>query len=196
MHDDDEIVPICYRCGSITPLLGHRTQKIANGDKCVNCGHPFIRCCINFDILPLIEFVPADSHTDDEAVEWIRSIKVGKKNSGEDNNDMFGIEVNRSLESQQGASEYRPVRLGEHVLKSLCRDDIFACWPLVPDGRVRFFKNMIPDIAISLCQRTHRFFHEEDYEFSFLRDGFCPISRAKGIGSVSKTGCCVLHCFS
>ena len=29
-----------------------------NGDFCAHCGHPFIRNCIGFDTLPLVEFMP------------------------------------------------------------------------------------------------------------------------------------------
>lgn len=33
------------------------------GDVCTNCGHPFIRSFLNFEILPLVEFVPDDTVT-------------------------------------------------------------------------------------------------------------------------------------
>jgi intraflagellar transport protein 122 len=45
---------------------------MARGDVCTNCGHPFVRSFINFDILPLVEFVPEPSISDEEAIELIR----------------------------------------------------------------------------------------------------------------------------
>ena len=72
VRDDPDHLPVCYRCSSTNPLLNPFTNKFAKGDVCTNCGHPFVRSFINFDILPLVEFVPDPSITDDEAIELIR----------------------------------------------------------------------------------------------------------------------------
>ncbi|KAJ1434177.1 hypothetical protein B484DRAFT_394171 [Ochromonadaceae sp. CCMP2298] len=72
VRDDPDQLPVCYRCGSTNPLLNPFTNKNAKGDVCTNCGHPFVRSFINFDILPLVEFVPDPSITDAEAIELIR----------------------------------------------------------------------------------------------------------------------------
>jgi intraflagellar transport protein 122 len=72
VRDDPDHLPVCYRCGSANPLLNPFTNKFAKGDVCTNCGHPFVRSFINFDILPLVEFVPDPSITDEEAIELIR----------------------------------------------------------------------------------------------------------------------------
>lgn len=73
VRDEQEHLPVCYRCGSINPLLNPFTNKFAKGDVCTNCGHPFVRSFINFDILPLVEFVPELSISDEEAIELIRT---------------------------------------------------------------------------------------------------------------------------
>lgn len=72
VRDDPDHLPVCYRCGSTNPLLNPFTNKFAKGDVCTNCGHPFVRSFINFDILPLVEFVPDPSISDEEAIELIR----------------------------------------------------------------------------------------------------------------------------
>lgn len=72
MRDDPLHLPVCYRCGSTNPLLNPFTNKFSKGDVCTNCGHPFVRSFINFDILPLVEFVPEPTISDDEAIELIR----------------------------------------------------------------------------------------------------------------------------
>eukprot|EP01038_Epipyxis_sp_PR26KG_P005400 gene5400-7484_t len=72
VRDDPDHLPVCYRCGSTNPLLNPFTNKFAKGDVCTNCGHPFVRSFINFDILPLVEFVPEPSISDEEAIEFIR----------------------------------------------------------------------------------------------------------------------------
>lgn len=70
--DNPELLPACFRCGSTNPLLNPFSNRIAKGDVCTNCGHPFVRSFINFGILPLVEFVPDPSITDEEAIELIR----------------------------------------------------------------------------------------------------------------------------
>jgi intraflagellar transport protein 122 len=72
MRDAPDHLPVCYRCSSTNPLLNPFTNKMARGDVCTNCGHPFVRSFINFDILPLVEFVPEPSISDEEAIELIR----------------------------------------------------------------------------------------------------------------------------
>ncbi len=72
VRDDPDHLPVCYRCSSINPLLNPFTNKMARGDVCSNCGHPFVRSFINFDILPLVEFVPELAISDEEAIELIR----------------------------------------------------------------------------------------------------------------------------
>ena len=44
--------------------------------------------------------------------------------------------------------------------------------------RPRFFKNVIPDIAIATCASCNRFFPQEDFEFEVLKRGGCPVCRA------------------
>lgn len=72
VRDDPDHLPVCYRCSVTNPLLNPFTSKFAKGDVCTNCGHPFVRSFINFDILPLVEFVPETSISDEEAIEMIR----------------------------------------------------------------------------------------------------------------------------
>ncbi len=73
VRDDPDHLPVCYRCGSTNPLLNPFTSKFAKGDVCTNCGHPFVRSFVNFDTLPLVEFVPDPSISDEEAIDLIRS---------------------------------------------------------------------------------------------------------------------------
>lgn len=72
VRDAPDHLPVCYRCSSTNPLLNPFTNKLARGDVCTNCGHPFVRSFINFDILPLVEFVPEPSISDEEAIDLIR----------------------------------------------------------------------------------------------------------------------------
>jgi intraflagellar transport protein 122 len=82
MRDEPDILPVCYRCSSTNPLLNPFTNKFAKGDVCTNCGHPFVRSFINFDILPLVEFVPDQRISDEDAIDMIRLSPGDKRRSG------------------------------------------------------------------------------------------------------------------
>lgn len=94
VRDAPDHLPVCYRCSSTSPLLNPFTNKLTRGDVCTNCGHPFVRSFINFDILPLVEFAPEPSISDEEASDLIRqppttqfmsskgSSKLSKKKGG------------------------------------------------------------------------------------------------------------------
>lgn len=67
-------------------------------------------------------------------------------------------------------------------LRALRRQDIFV----VPAGSCgperKFYKNMMADIPLALSRPCGRFFHEEDFEFAYLREGRCPLSRVEDVG--------------
>jgi intraflagellar transport protein 122 len=74
VRDNPDYLPVCFRCGSTNPLLNPFTNKFAKGDICTNCGHPFVRSFINFEILPLVEFVPEPNIPDLDAIDMIRQL--------------------------------------------------------------------------------------------------------------------------
>lgn len=45
--------------------------------------------------------------------------------------------------------------------------------------KTRFFKNLIPDMNIRLCEHCNHFFHEDDFELLYLEKGYCPFCRKK-----------------
>jgi intraflagellar transport protein 122 len=98
VRDDPDHLPVCYRCGSTNPLLNPFTNKFAKGDVCTNCGHPFVRSFINFDVLPLVEFVPDPSISDEEAIELIRQPPPAPSGKGQP----FGAGAGRSKAGGKG----------------------------------------------------------------------------------------------
>lgn len=79
-------------------------------------------------------------------------------------------------------STYTPVVVGASCLRALRREDVFRVPPGTSGACSRFFKNMMPDIPLALSQPCGRFFHEEDFEFSHIKEGRCPFSRVKDVG--------------
>jgi intraflagellar transport protein 122 len=79
VSDEKDYLPTCFRCFTVNPLLNPFTKY--KGDVCTSCGHPFVRSFINFEILPLVEFVPEPSISDEEAIELIRQSSSKESNS-------------------------------------------------------------------------------------------------------------------
>jgi intraflagellar transport protein 122 len=258
VRDSPDQLPSCYRCSSTNPLLNPFTNKFAKGDVCTNCGHPFVRSFINFDILPLVEFVPEPSISDEEAIELIRtnasagrSPRAGKGKGGgwnegkmgdadamtfdsmDSNGDdlmggggghseeLFANCLNRALENQVSELLYRnyctalcnlPLADECHVLHSRYGGygHTAAGYEAIGGVRVQAVlfrqasyilqvsgdpntvlvcdvtcvcRNMLPEVvAIAISQSCHRFFHLEDFEFSYLSNKSCPFSRLKDVG--------------
>ena len=71
-----------------------------------------------------------------------------------------------------------PLCVDEAVLKSLRPSEVFV--RKFPDGTLptQYFKHMIPDLSVGLCNNCNHFFHQEDLEFEVLKLGHCPFCRA------------------
>ena len=176
-HDEDtqEVLPICYRCGTANCVIDSVTLNQTIGDSCKNCLHPFVRCHLNFDALPLVEFQPSDDISAQEAMSLI----CENTNETALSSNLFNEAINQRLSSHE-VGKYKPVIIDAKTLKSLNREDIY-----IIDGSSRFFRNMIPEIGIAVCQNCQTFFHEEDYEYAYLKEGVCPVCQKKSSCYVS-----------
>lgn len=82
--DRDELLDTCYRCKQIVP------QIAAQGDRCPNCFHPFVRCFSSFVNLPLVEFTLSNDLSDADAERMIRSGIGGMKTNSNGAEDGMG----------------------------------------------------------------------------------------------------------
>ncbi|XP_065066835.1 intraflagellar transport protein 122 homolog isoform X1 [Rhopilema esculentum] len=190
-HDNEDLLPICYRCSTTNPLLNNK------GNQCINCAQPFVHSYIGFEILPLVEFMLEDDIEDEEAIKLIETeaLQTNKKDKhkfqqsenmqslrfdefedavGEDE-DPFSTKV---MTFEQGGGEFTPVLIGRKALKNLNRNEVFIKrWP--EPLRYQYYKNIIPDVSIKMCQSCFRMFHTEDFELALLQHGHCPFCRFK-----------------
>ena len=176
MEDDKDLLTVCFRCGSCQPLLQKDWKR--GVDSCSSCMHPFVRCMINFDVLPLVEFTPISSLNHDQVLEMIMSSSGGKK-EGE---DLFSDAINMALTDTE--NDYSVVEANRKMLELLDRSDIFLR-KCAKKKTVQYFKNMIPEIGISICHTCLQFFHEEDFEYSFLKRQCCPVCKSEVVKNVS-----------
>lgn len=72
--DEEELLPLCYRCSHHNALVSpeHRgTSSGACGNECANCGQPYVFSFASFEPLPLVEFILPEDISDEEALNLI-----------------------------------------------------------------------------------------------------------------------------
>mmetsp|Transcript_24173 Transcript_24173/g.65451 ORF Transcript_24173/g.65451 Transcript_24173/m.65451 type:complete len:1251 (-) Transcript_24173:228-3980(-) len=197
--DSEELLCMCYRCRTNNPLLN------TSADECVACKHPFVRSFATFDQLPLVRFDLPPHIGPEEALRLVarepppmtRAKKAPKKSNpwqddgnaqilslgGDDmedddfdSDDPFVQALNESV--SESSTAFRAVEVDEEMLLSFRREHVFVQkWPssAVP---WTWWKNMIPELAISQCSTCNHFFNAEEWEFAVLSKGCCPFCRA------------------
>jgi intraflagellar transport protein 122 len=75
--DKEGLAVTCYRCLHTNPLV----NNIGTGDCCVNCSSPFMRCNGTFDVLPLVEFKPAEGISRQQSIKLLSQLPGGVDDS-------------------------------------------------------------------------------------------------------------------
>ncbi|XP_056191669.1 intraflagellar transport protein 122 homolog isoform X2 [Falco biarmicus] len=189
-HDNEELVPLCYRCSTNNPLLNNL------GNVCINCRQPFVFSASSYEVLHLVEFCLEDGITDEEAVALI-DLEAPALNKGEnkwqemmtdhaqslrldDNTDITEDDdpFTAKLSFEQGGSEFVPVIVNRAVLQSMSRRDVLIKrWP--KPLRWQYYRSLLPDASITMCPSCFQMFHTEDYELLILQHNCCPFCRRR-----------------
>ncbi|CEG41209.1 intraflagellar transport protein 122 homolog [Plasmopara halstedii] len=107
--------------------------------------------------------------------------------------DLFEQALNRqatygaSVGHRSGAPQYRVLELDAQTLQSLRPNEVFIVKYPTQAIRPKYYKNMIPEIKIHLSPHCRRFFHEEDFEFEYLKAGFCPCCQVSELETLNQT---------
>ncbi|XP_066911742.1 intraflagellar transport protein 122 homolog isoform X2 [Clytia hemisphaerica] len=191
-QDNQDLLSMCYRCSTTNPLLNNK------GNQCINCSQPFIHSFIGFEVLPLVEFILEDGISDEEAVRLIKMDSLSGSSprdhwqeSGNDQsqsmrleNDTGGLDedddpfTSKLMSFDQGGGQYQPVVIGQNTLKKLSRTTVFIKEWQAP-LRYQYYRNLIPEISITMCKSCWRMYHAEDFELLMLQNGCCPFCRGK-----------------
>jgi len=186
--DHEDHYPTCLRCATPNSLINNSPGE--QGDSCMHCGHPFIRSLKSFDLLPLVEFVPEPGCSDLDAFAMLQTelASEARVDNGVDrisfdrpessDADAFSKYMLSKDFSQQGLP-YDPLQVPEKVLKQTSMDNVFVVKWRSEGKRWQFFKNIIPDVRVCICNSCNSFFHEEDLETICLSNGNkCPLCKA------------------
>jgi intraflagellar transport protein 122 len=197
--DKDELLPVCYRCSSTNPLLSNQ------GDICISCQHSFVRSFCSFENLPVVEFCLEDDITDEEAERLIRmeaeaSWQKKKPVSEWQESDTGNVQTLQMVSEPQIEEDISDdpftrqlmnierdgtamLRADRSMLRQLNKDEVFIYrWPS-PGLRNQYFRLMLPDVPVILCESCNHLFHEEDFEFAVLQNLSCPFCRAEPPGT-------------
>merc|ERR1712094_35583 len=108
--------------------------------------------------------------------------------AGDGAEDMFSELL---MNSQPPGDVFEPVCVDVRILGSMRREEVYCMKPVHPDLPWRYFKTMMPEMPLTLCEDSQLFFREEDLEFYMLQHGQAPMTRAKtmaGFGAGSGGG--------
>lgn len=94
------------------------------------------------------------------------------------------------LETQVNPDMTKPVEVDERVMMNMRYEEIYIVdfskfCPKIPR---RYFKNMVPDVSITMCENCCNFFLQDEYEFAYIEKGHCPfcrnVEKDKGVKNV------------
>ncbi|XP_012279174.1 intraflagellar transport protein 122 homolog [Orussus abietinus] len=176
-RDPEELLPLCYRCSTFNSLL---PASNVFSNSCVQCGLKFQHSFVMFEILPLVEFELEENITDEEAEKLIEeplppsesSNSIDQLTLADEEADLFTARLMR-YENKLGGST---ITVGRGVLTSMEPSTVLiAKWP--KPFKTRYFRNLLPDLQVTLCKTCLKLFHSDDYELALLRYGHCPFCR-------------------
>ncbi|CAE8678918.1 unnamed protein product [Polarella glacialis] len=95
-----------------------------------------------------------------------------------------GADVQKMLDAASyfvPGEPYEPVKIDRETLAELRPEEIYTSdfrkySSLLP---IRFFRSMIPEVAIAVCASCGNFFHQETWELEFLQNKCCPYCGSK-----------------
>ena len=102
---------------------------------------------------------------------------------------MFTIKLLEKLDTLTG-KEYKPIEVDEKVLKSMRFEEVYILDYSHFNSQYpkRYFKNIVADVAINMCENCCKFFIQDEYDFAYMELGHCPFckhtEKDKGVRNV------------
>ena len=83
------------------------------------------------------------------------------------------------MDSQVTPENYKPVMVKENVMRHMRFEEVFIIdmSHFCPSYPKKYFKNMVPDVAITKCEQCNKFFIQDEYEFAYMEFGHCPFCK-------------------
>ncbi|KAJ3215015.1 hypothetical protein HDU67_000968 [Dinochytrium kinnereticum] len=169
--DREDLLPVCFACSTVNPLIHLK------GDACASCSEPFIRSFYSFETLPLVQFVPDDGISDEDAEMLIRSEpaaapskKSGKKSKRDDPASLDEDFEKQIMGLRRMDSEgFQPIKADRRMLQSMSPRQVFIRDWGKKCIRKQFFRLTSPDIALVLCPSCKHFFLDDEWNYQYLQ---------------------------
>eukprot|EP00457_Paulinella_chromatophora_P000660 gb/GEZN01000660.1/.p1 GENE.gb/GEZN01000660.1/~~gb/GEZN01000660.1/.p1 ORF type:complete len:1240 (-),score=215.56 gb/GEZN01000660.1/:187-3660(-) len=177
--DSAKVAPLCYRCGTRNALVpdGGSQSLRDQYQPCSACGASLIRSFSTFQVLPLVEFEVIGA-TDADMLDMLSKPRGGDAVTLPEEMDPFFQQLGRFKPSLSA----EPIKLTKEQVYNFPQGEVFSIsWPLRVKP-VRYFRNIVPELRLSLCDNCQHFFHQTNYEAHQLRFGHCPFCRNSSLG--------------
>jgi intraflagellar transport protein 122 len=203
-HDKDDLLPLCYKCSSVNPLFSPKGNRCVNCQEAFTFSFyslenlPLVRFTLDSGItdeeaLELINAEPPSDITGGaKSSKWQESKRKNVQQltltEGSRATSLHNLQdqqkrqeetdnFTKLLTTLEAQSQYQPVVVSRAILLSLHRNEVFIrrhkhkCLPN------EYYKNILPDIPITMCAHCNKFFHSDNYEFLVLQNQSCPFCR-------------------
>ncbi|SPQ96247.1 unnamed protein product (mitochondrion) [Plasmodiophora brassicae] len=200
--DRADLLPVCYRCSTKNNLLspGDRCSNCQHEFVRAACSSEVLPL-VEFKLADGIshkeamalldtsdvrsavaEERPDDADasgvTDDDAnVLSLDSMAGGDRNDGDDDagDDPF---IQQLISIQQRVDgKYPDLVVSRQTLQAMRRSQVWVAGVDADLGPLRYYRCVIPGVALMQCQACRRIFNEDAFEFAVLRSGSCPFCR-------------------
>jgi intraflagellar transport protein 122 len=83
----------------------------------------------------------------------------------------------RLMNFENTGDKFEPVVVNRATLQAMEPSVVLICrWP--PPLRYQFYRNLLPDLQIIICNSCNKVFHVDDFELQVLQKGHCPFCRS------------------
>lgn len=108
-----------------------------------------------------------------------QTLQFNKAAPAEQPSDLFTQKMLEQIEAQINPENVKPVELDEKTLCSMRYEEVFIVDYSKFCDKIprRYFKNVVPDVPITMCENCCKFFIQDDYEYSYVEQGHCPFCK-------------------
>ncbi|KAJ6643007.1 Intraflagellar transport protein 122 like [Pseudolycoriella hygida] len=158
-NDPEELLPLCYKCSNYSSHL--------RGNRCPSCQSDYMFSFVSFEILPIVEFYPESGISDTE----VERLLMAPPRSNMGHSDPFADTM-----IHEDITDALPLTLDRDALRAVDPIAVLIVkWP--KPLKTKYYRNLLPDLQISICPECLQAFHSEDFEMQVLIKGHCPFCR-------------------
>ncbi|CAD0194104.1 unnamed protein product [Chrysodeixis includens] len=171
---EDDVAPLCWRCRRHAPPLC--------ASRCPYCRHKLAHSLATHEVLPLVQFEPAEGITYEEALDLIDRAPLPESSNAE---NADGAEILRIDHDVEGTDPFldkvdEDDELGVVVCSRGALLQLSPASVIIvkrPSLRPLMYRNMLPELPAVACQHCQNLFYMEDLEIQLVTKGHCPFCR-------------------